>query len=114
MVNQNFYLYANTQIKVKLKSNKVYTNQDTLYISPRIVGGNAPNYEKITLPQDGLIAILWTKGGRPEVGINYGIGWANFQKSIKSGADEIPDYNIVRVPFPTCENSPFEYELKID
>ncbi len=112
--DKDFYLNSNTQIKVKLRCSKTYTNQDTLYISPKTIGGNAPNYEKIIAPQNGKNIIVWTKGGRPEVGINYGISWAGFQKSIKSGADEIPDYNIVRVPFPTCENSPFEYELKID
>ncbi len=112
--NVTLYLMPLTVIKVKIKCNKVYTNQDTLYIGPKVIGGTGANYQKVIAPQNGQIAVVWNQGGRPESSAGWGLGWADYQKAAKSVSSDVPDYNLFTVYFPTCENSPFEYELKID
>lgn len=113
MFEQDFYTSPLTDIKVKLKCDKTYTNQDTLYINPEKATDSGLKYMKIVAPTNNQIVVTYTKGGRDEVGVNWGIGWADFQKSLKSGADELPDYNLFWIPFPTCKNSPLEYVLEI-
>jgi hypothetical protein len=112
--NVTLYLMPLTVIKVKIKCNKIYTNQDTLYITPKQIGLNTPQYEKIIAPQNGQIAVIWNQGGRSDIYGGWGLGWADYQKMRKSIADEVTHYNTFTAFFPTCENSPFEYELKID
>ena len=102
----NIYLEGLTDIKIKLKCNRAYTNQDTFYIS-----GGTP---KIVNPQDGQVVATFKQGARPDLAVNYGIGWLDYQKSVKSGVSYPQiDYNILRLMYPSCDKSPMEIVLNL-
>jgi hypothetical protein len=112
ITNTDFYLSALTDVKVRLQCGRTYTNQDTLYMAdPR--GGTTVH--KIIAPQNG--ATIDFNGGNPrfkQTGINYGIGLAEYQKSLKSGGSYPQvDYNVLRFRFPTCDKSPMEIVLNL-
>ena len=108
MIDKDFYTASRTSIKVKLKCNRVYTNQDTLYITPKFVGSTTLTYEKIIEPKDSQVVLEWTQGGRVDITAGWGLGWADFQKMLN-----ISDYNVITTLFPFCNNSPSEYTLEI-
>jgi hypothetical protein len=108
MVNTDFYLYALTDVKVRLQCSKTYTNQDTLYLQPftNVI-------HKIVAPQNNQL--IEFKGGDPRyanTGSAYGIGWSEFKKA-SSGVSGKPIYNFLPFRFPPCDKSPMEVVLNL-
>ncbi len=116
MIDKDFYISPKTDVKVRIKCGRIYTNQDTLYINQPFAydSQNQPIIHKIVAPQTNMI-LDW-KDGKPKFNSNcgaaYGISWAEYKKA-SSGVNGKPEYNFFRFNYPTCENSPMEIVLNL-
>jgi hypothetical protein len=111
LLDYDFFVAPRTNVKVRLKCGKVYTNQDTLYLNEPF-GGTVVH--KIIAPASDVYVTF--QKGDPHFGsvvFSYGIGWQEYEKARISGYNGRPDYNLLRFRYPECDKSPIEIVLNL-